>query len=213
MGKLAKTVRAAVRKSPLRKLKAKVRRNGRAAKPASTPPESARVDYAKLTLRDALDLAILVEQEAEERYQKLSGMVGGRYAGDAGDVFRAMAKNEARHRADLEEKRQRLFGKARRTISRDALFDVEAPDWTQVDVFMSARQAMEVAIEDEVKAHDFYDRAAANVKDKAVRKLFEELRGEENRHEAALRKMVKDLPPGPDVDVEVADEPGSDPGN
>ena len=121
MGKLVKKVRAAVRKSPLRKpvrkLKEKVTRNGRAAKPATPPPEGARVDFAALSLKDALDLAILVEKEAEERYQKLSGMVGGRYAGDAGDVFREMARNEARHCAQLGERRQELFGNARRTIS------------------------------------------------------------------------------------------------
>ena len=211
MGKLVRKVRAAVRKVPARKRKKELAKDGD-ARPASAPPESARVDFANLTLKDALDLAILVEKEAEERYQKLSGMVGGRYAGDAGDVFRAMARNEAQHCAELEALRQKLFGNASRTISRDALYDVEAPDWTQVNVFMSARQAMEVAVADEVKAHDFYDQAAAHVKDKAVRKLFQDLRGEESRHEAMLRKKMKDLPPGPDIDEELADEPGSDPG-
>jgi rubrerythrin len=191
---------------------AKRARNGAASKLAEPPPENARVDFAKLTLKDALDLAILIEEEAEERYEKLSQMVGGRYAGDAGDVFRDMARNEVRHRTELEEQRRRLFGRARRTISRDVLDDVEAPDWTRVDVFMSARQAMEVAAEDERKAYDFYDRAAAHVKDRAVRKLFQELRGEESKHEATLRKRMKGLPEGPDVDVEVADEPGSDAG-
>jgi rubrerythrin len=219
MGKPMKKVRAAVRKSsptrklaPVRKLAAKVHKNGSTRKPATPPPERARVDFANLTLKDALDLAILVEQEAEERYRKLSEMVGGRYAGDAGDVFRAMARNEAKHREELEERRQRLFGKARRTLSLDALDDVEAPDFTKVNVFMSARQAMEVAVEDEVKAHDFYDHASEHVKDKAVRKLFQELREEESRHEATLRKQMKGLPSGPDVEAELADEPGSDPG-
>lgn len=216
MGKLVKKVRAAVRKSsiqkPIRKLKEKVSRNGRAAKAPAPPPEGARVDFARLSLQDALDLAILVEKEAEERYEKLSGMVGGRYAGDAGDVFRNMAKNEAKHCAELEARRQKLFGNARRKISLDALDSVEAPDWTKVHVFMSARQAMEVALEDEEKAHDFYEQASAHVKDRAVRKLFEDLSVEERRHAATLRKKMKDLPAGPDVDTEVADEPGSDAG-
>jgi rubrerythrin len=225
MGKLMSKVRAAVRKSPIRKLKAKAtervtkkvtkkatKKDGALAKPAVPPPESARVDFAKLTLKDALDLAILIEKEAEERYGKLSTMVGGRYAGDASDVFRAMVKNEARHCAQLEERRQALFGKAKRTVSRDALYDVEAPDFTKVNVFMSAREAMDVAVESEVKAHDFYDKAAANVKDKAVRKLFQDLRGEESQHEAMLRKKMKGLPTGPDIDPEFADEPGSDAG-
>jgi rubrerythrin len=212
MVKVVRKARAAVRKSPVRKPKKKAIRDGGAARQASPPPESAKVDYAKLTLKDALDLAILIEQEAEERYEKLSAMVGGRYAGDAGDVFRVMAKNEARHCAQLEERRKRLFGRTKRTISRDALYDVEAPDWTRAHVFMSPRQAMEVAADDELKAYDFYDRAAAHVRDRAVRKLFQELREEESRHEAMLRKKMKGLPAGPDIDEEMADEPGSDAG-
>jgi rubrerythrin len=162
---------------------------------------------------DAIDLAILIEEEAQERYLRLASMVGGRYPGDAGDVFRAMAESEARHAAELQARRVRLFGKARRRLARDLLDDVEAPDWTKVNVFMSARQALEVAIEDEVKACEFFEGALPHVKDAAVRKLFEELRDEERRHRALLDKKVRALPPGPDVDPELADEPGSDPAN
>ena len=194
------------------KPKATRKKTSRTATPVAAPPERARVDFAKLTLRDALDLAILVEEEAQERYQKLSTMVGGRYAGDAGDVFRFMAENEARHAAELQARRDEMFKKARRAISRDVLDDVEAPDFTKVNVFMSAREAMEVAVEDEVKAYDFYDQALPHVKDPGVRELFQELRDEEKRHEGLLRKKMKGMPSGPDIDPEFADQPGSDPG-
>ncbi len=205
-------VSAPIRKQPARKPKAKARKTSGAATPPGSSLERAHVDFAKLTVQDALDLAISIEEEAEERYQKLSTMVGGRYAGDAGDVFRSMAEAEARHGAQLQERRQKLFKKARRTISRDALDDVEAPDWTKVNVFMSAKQAMEVAVEDEGKAYDFYDQALQHVKDAEVRKLFQGLRDEEKQHVALLRKKMKGLPAGPDIDEEFADQPGSDPG-
>ncbi len=201
-------LRAGSRKRPARKGATALK----ASRSATAQPEGARIDYAKLALQDALDLAILIEEEARERYQKLSEMVGGRYAGDAGDVFRAMVKNEARHGAQLAERRQRLFANAEPRVSRDALFGVEAPDWTTVRVFMSARQAMEVALESELKAYEFFDQALPHVKDAQVRKLFEELRGEERQHAAMLRAKMKGLPSGPDVEPEMADEPGSDAG-
>jgi rubrerythrin len=221
----SRKVSAPVRKQVPRKARAKAqakaqakptaarkKKASRAATPVAPPPERARVDFAKLTLRDALDLAILVEEEAQERYQKLSTMVGGRYAGDAGDVFRFMAENEERHAAELQARRNEMFKKAKRALSRDALDDVEAPDFTKVNVFMSARDAMEVAIEDEVKAYEFYDQALPHVKDPGVRELFRELRDEEKRHETLLRKKMKGMPSGPDIDAEFADQPGSDPG-
>ena len=207
-------------RKPVRAGKAPAARRAAPRKPAPTPPraparpppEGAQVDYASLTLKDALDLAILVEKEARERYLKLSTMVGGRYTGDACDVFRTMAENEVKHETELQAMRDRLFKRARTAVSRDALFDVEAPDWTKANVFMSPRQAVEVALESEEKACDFYEAALPHVKDPAVRKLFEGLSVEERQHRASLRKKLKGLPPGPDLEPEFVDEPGSDPG-
>ena len=108
--------------------------------------------------------------------------------------------------------RAKLFKRARCAVSRDALFDVEAPDWTKVHVFMSPRQAVEVALECEEKACDFYQAALPHVRDAGVRRLFEGLGEEERKHRAALRRKLKGLPAGPDIDPEFADEPGSDPG-
>ena len=47
-----------------------------------------------------------------------------------------------------------------------------------------------------------------------MRALFEELRGEEEQHTPrSCRERLERLPPGPDVEEDEADEPGSDPGN
>ncbi|HUK66334.1 MAG TPA: ferritin family protein [Anaeromyxobacteraceae bacterium] len=176
------------------------------------PPDSARVDFASLSLRDALDLAILIEEEAQERYERLSAMVGGRYAGDAGDVFRFMAKNESLHGAELRERREALFAGEARSVGRDMLDDVEAPDWSKAGVFMSAHQALEAALESEVKAHAFFAQALPFLSEPDVKKLFQELAAEELKHQTLLRGKLRGLPPGPDLEPEMADEPGSDPG-
>ncbi len=171
------------------------------------------LELEDLTTQDALDLAILVEEEAQERYLVLARQVGGRYAGDAGDMFRAMAANEARHRRELVERRQRLFGDAPRNVTRELLYQVEAPDLGSIRVFMSARQALEVALASEQKARAFFERALEVVRDRAVRPLLLELREEELQHEAWVRTRLEALPPGPDLEEDEADEPGTDPGN
>ncbi len=170
------------------------------------------IDIRRLDLRDALDLAILIEEEARQRYEEFTHLVGGRYRGDASDVFRAMAANEAKHGAQLEERRRRLFGDEPRRVSLEQLDDVEAPDRGAPRVYMSARQALEVALASEEKAHDFFDDAAARVEDPEVRALFHELKGEEAEHRRMLAARLSDLPPGPDVEDGEADEPGSDAG-
>ncbi|HET8540462.1 MAG TPA: ferritin family protein [Anaeromyxobacter sp.] len=170
------------------------------------------IDFRSLSLQDALDLALSIEEEAKERYEQFARITGGRYAGDASDMFRQMAGYEAKHRAELDRKRRELFGDAPRRITPDAIDDVEAPDRGQPRTFMSARQAVEVALAAEMKAHDFFDEALQDVTDPSVRRLFEELREEEKRHVKLVGAWLAKLPPGPDLEEGEADEPGSDAG-
>lgn len=171
------------------------------------------IDFKSLNLQDALDLAVLIEEEAQERYASFSKIAGGRYPGDAADMFTMMAGNEAKHRAELLERRRKLFGDAPSRVSADQLYDVEAPDRGAPRVFMSARQAMEVALASEVKAYEFFTNALPHVRDPDVKALFQELQGEELKHQALVKERIAQLPPGPDLEEEDADEPGSDPGN
>ena len=167
------------------------------------------IDFATLTLQDALDLAILIEDEARERYTEFAKMLGKRYPGDAADFFSTMVVNETKHAKDLSTRRKKLFKSAKRKVDRTWFTDVEAPDYGKPRIFMSPRQAMEVALESEEKAYDFYDSALKFVKDKDVKALFVDLRAEEKLHAASVKKMMKGLPAGPDLDDDAADEPSA----
>ncbi len=171
------------------------------------------IQIASLSLQDALDLAILMEEEARQRYDDFAGQVGGRYAGDASDMFRMMAGFEAKHGKELQERRRKLFADAPCRLTLDMLDDFEAPDRGKPRVFMGARQAMEVALSSEEKAYDFFQAAMKHVSDPTVRVLFEELGREELAHQELVKQQLAKLPPGPDLDDDEADEPGTDPGN
>ena len=86
-----------------------------------------QLDFSKLDLQDALDLAVLIEQEAEERYRWFADMLGERYPGDAADFFSMMARNEKRHGDELAKRRLALFGEAPSRVTADMIEDVEAP--------------------------------------------------------------------------------------
>ena len=93
-------------------------------------------------------------------------------------------------------------------VSRDMLWDVEAPDFDQPRMFMTARQAMDVALASEVKAHDYFAAALAYVHDADVRALFEELRAEEVEHQELVKSVMDKIPPDDDaVEGFDADEP------
>jgi erythrin-vacuolar iron transport family protein len=172
------------------------------------------LDFRTLGLKDALDLAISIEEEAKDRYDEFVRQVGSaRYPGDAEDMFRLMAGYEEKHCAELKARRRALFGTAPRTVTKELLDDVEAPDRGKPRPFMSGRQAMEVALASEVKARDFFTGALGSVADPKVKDLFAVLRDEEEEHIRLVKSRLERLPPGPDVEEDEADDPGSDPGN
>jgi erythrin-vacuolar iron transport family protein len=152
------------------------------------------VDFSTLSLQDALDLAILIEDEAKERYEEFAENLKLHHTPGAADFFVTMAGNEAKHGTDLLARRLALFGDAPAHVSRDMLWDVEAPGYDQPRMFMTQRQAMEVALESEVKAHDFFDAALAFVSNPEVRALFEELRDEETEHQQLVKAVMAKLP-------------------
>ena len=170
----------------------------------------AQVDFATLSLRDALDLAILIEEEAEERYEELAHQLEGHRTPEAARFFRTMIANEAKHRRRLSERRGHLFAAAPCTVTRAMLWDVEAPDYDEARAFMTPRQAMQTALGCEEKAHAFFVAALPTLVDPEVRALFEELRDEEVQHQAMIREQLVGLPPDSDVVAEdFGDEPVS----
>ncbi len=166
------------------------------------------IDFARLSLKDALDLAILIEDEARERYEEFVDQMETHHTPEAAAFFKAMMGNEIRHGAQLAIQRRALFREEPSSISRDMLWDVEAPDYDSTRAFMSARQAMEVALRSEVKAYNYFGEALKRVTNPAVRKLFEDLQREEQLHQDLVRRELAKLPPDPGINPDdYSDEP------
>jgi len=168
------------------------------------------IDFAKLSLQDALDLAILIEDEAQERYEDFAAQMDQHRTPQAAQFFRYMVENEAKHGRELAARRLQLFGDAPRTVSGTMIFDVEAPDFDAARAFMSPRQAMQAALACEVKAHAFFEAAMPSLKDAEVLALFLELSGEEVEHQALVKAELAKLPPDSGLsDEDFVDEPAA----
>jgi len=166
------------------------------------------IDFRKLSLKDALDLAILVEDEAMERYNEFTDQMLKHHTEESARFFRFMAGNEKKHGDELRERREKLFGDAPRAVDRSMLFDVEAPSYERARAFMSVHQALRVALDAEVKAWDFFDQALPTIADPDVKALFTELREEEVDHQNLVKAEMAKQPPEKDLDPDdFVDEP------
>ena len=166
------------------------------------------LDFQKLDLRDALDLAILIEEEAGERYLEFAEQMENQHTAEAARFFRTMIANEVKHGEELAERRRALFGDEPRQVDRSLLWDVEAPEYEKARAFMTNREALEVALESERKAQAFFAEAMKHVTDPEVRRLFTQLGEEEVLHEQLVAREMSRLPPASDIDPsDYADEP------
>ena len=164
-----------------------------------------RIDFSKLTLMDALDLASLIEVEAFQRYMLFAAQLGQRDPSDAGSVFQSMAANERKHGEQLARRRRTHYGDTPQRVKLDDIFDVEAPDVGLPRWNMSPRKAFEVALAAEQKAFAFYDQVLPSVKQPDVKALFEELRDEEAEHIHMVEAIIAKLPPEAAIDLEDED--------
>jgi rubrerythrin len=158
-----------------------------------------RLDLSTLTLQDALDLAVLIEEEAYKRYKLFASQLG---RGGAGSFFASMAENEKKHGDQLSSRRKAMFGDAPAKVSLSNLFDVEAPEVGAPRRSMSLLQAYELAKSSEQKAYDFYDWALGNITDPDIRTLFVELRDEETEHVRMIEEGIATLPPNANVELD-----------
>jgi erythrin-vacuolar iron transport family protein len=166
------------------------------------------IDFATLSLRDALDLAILIEDEAAERYRELASQMELHHTPEAAAFFHFMVGNEEAHRTQLAAQRATLFGKEPTAVTRAMIWDVEAPDYDEVRASMTQRQALAVARRSEEKAYAFFVAALPSIRDVEVQRLLEELRDEEVEHKRLLDVELAKLPPDPPGDPsDYEDEP------
>ena len=151
------------------------------------------IDFAELDLRGALDFAILIEEDAQLRYERLARVLGDD-AGGAGDIFRMMIGTEARHRRDLVARRSALFGAAPARIEISVMDEgVEGPDVDDDELPRSAREALAMSAAAERRAYEFYEAALPSLRDPAAHAFFEGLMVEELEHEAVLLKELAEL--------------------
>jgi rubrerythrin len=173
-----------------------------------TTQKTQGIDFATLSLKDALDLAVLIEEEARDRYEELAAQLILHHTPAAAAFFTKMMRVEEIHRKQLFEQRTRSFGHQPIAVKREQLYDIEAADYDEVRMNMTHRDALEVALRSEIKAHAFFVNALKVVPSVEVKKLFTELCEEEITHQAMVKaELAKLEPEGPGDRDDFSDDP------
>jgi rubrerythrin len=152
-----------------------------------------QVDFSRLDAQDVLDIAIQVEQEAEDNYTQIADWAASDGNHEVAAFFKRMAGFEAKHREQLTAQRTAMFGDAPSRHSDAATWEVEQPDYDAISKAISLQQAFELAMDAERRAGNYYQEALGYASDPAVIELFEELRKSEDDHLRMLRQQREKL--------------------
>ena len=157
-------------------------------------------DTTLRTLEEFMALALMMENEAAERYAELADAMEMHNNVDVAALFRRLAKIEDIHArkisADMKWKTPPVVP------PQPGLWEgVEAPETAPLDevhYLMQPYQALALALAAEQRAVTFFERLAAVATDPAVRAAAREMVEDEREHvtlvEAWLRKVPKPEP-------------------
>jgi rubrerythrin len=121
--------------------------------------------------------AIYREIGARNFYRQIAGAIKNP---EGSERFNGLSKDEDSHRVKLEGWYLKLF-KAKFVADRKELDGAEIKG-VRVDGKTGAMAALDIAIDAEMKAEEFYAREAGKVEDAELAKLLTQLSGEEHGH-------------------------------
>ena len=149
------------------------------------------VDLAGLAPADALDLAVLIEEEGRQRYIELSELMDEVHGDrEAAAFFAEMSTKEEAHGRELWSRREASYPDAPHRIDGSLLDEIHVPDSSGVHPDLSARGCLEIALAAERAAEAFFRAALPRVMHPEVRALFTELADEEVEHQALLAARI-----------------------
>jgi len=147
------------------------------------------IDFSRLDPQDVLDVAIQVEEEAEENYEQLSSWMRADGNDEVARFFTKMAGLERLHRSQITARRQELFGDAPPHHSSRAVWEVEQPEYGDIESEMSLEKAFDLAMDAERRAGEYYANALDYASDPQVITLFQGLRDSEADHLRLLQEQ------------------------
>jgi rubrerythrin len=149
-------------------------------------------EFADLSEREILAVAIAAEEEDSRIYMAFAEDLAGRYP-DSAKVFEEMAEEEKGHRHMLLETYEQRFGSHLPPIRREDVkgFLRRRPIWLTKNLSLETIRSEVGTME--LEAERFYAKAAEQAQDVGVRRLLGDLAEAEKGHETMAAKLTDDI--------------------
>lgn len=142
--------------------------------------------------------AIAIEREAAERYAEFAQHMADEGNDEVATLFRTLAVFEAEHLETLEA-RTRGVKVPKVEPGEYAWLDAGAPETAAHELvfrLMTPHQALEIALEAERRAKNFFAEVKETAADPALRALAQEMAAEEEGHIAMVQLALERTPTG-----------------
>jgi rubrerythrin len=144
-----------------------------------------------VTVEDLMSQAYAMERDAEQRYLEFADILENHNNPDVALVFRFIAKQEQQHAQRI---RERMGWSGSAGVPR-ATRGAHVPELEQAHYLMQPWHVLQLAIEAERAAHDFFAAIVRESHDPGVTEAARELQAEEGEHIAMLEEWVARVPP------------------
>ena len=146
------------------------------------------------SVAELLAHAYHMELEAEERYRYLAEQMEVHNNTDLANLFRKLSEVECIHAKDILQQMQSM-NVSQLASSGDTWAGNEPPESIDMgDVFyvMTPREALQLALDAERRAHEFFDQLRATTRDTVVERFAAEFAEEEREHvDLVLAELAK----------------------
>jgi rubrerythrin len=164
------------------------------------------------SLPEFLAHALAIEQEAAARYQELGDQMAVHNNRTAAELFLWLSRIEAEHAEQVQRKAQGVGLPAIQPwdYKWTGFESPESAAHEHAHYLMTPFQALEIALANEQRAAQFFERVASTTRDESVRKLAQEMAADERQHVVYVeRAMARHARPEADwaEDLDPAHEP------
>jgi len=162
--------------------------------------------FISLTPREALHVAIFIEERNAELYHRFAEMFAefrDTHSLEVASIFWEMAAEERGHSTQLQQRFTERYGNASCAITEDALQEmIEVPTLDNSGLFDDPKaaakpgmreRALHVALAAEIGARKFYAELAGMTCDYGLRGLYRELAEFEDDHVSCLEKKIAQI--------------------
>lgn len=161
------------------------------------PEQSPQPMYPWITsVPEFLAHAHAIEVDAYERYNTLADSMDVANNTELADMFRKLASHEEKHAAEIL-KRAGDIELPQIRLADQTWADGESPESApleQAHYLMTPWHALQMALQAEQRAFDFFDHLVNNVTDEEMKKWAEEFREEEAEHVRLVEELLTRYP-------------------